>query len=172
MSAAPSRVRRSRSGRLPARSRWDGPERSRAAPIPPSPQTPGAALAPAPTPSPRSSGTRPARRRAVPKVELPRDNAGQLWEAPSEAVPGRPLVALHQRMPLQRAEQAQGGRAVDAELAGDVRPRAPAAHREKVEDRDRTLDRADRDLAGRLVAHYATLPLRVTLPPRNLLRSA
>src|SRR5207302_2678939 len=105
----------------------------------------------------------------ITQVELPGDDAGQLREAASESVSRGALVALHHGVPLERAEEPQRGGPVDVELPRDLGACAPAALGQQVEDGDRALHRADRELAPRLVAHCATLPLRVTGPHRKLL---
>src|SRR5439155_745303 len=106
----------------------------------------------------------------VAKVELAGHHTGELRQATAEPVAGGALVALHQRVAFQRAQQPERRRAVDVELAGDVGAGAPTALGEQVEDGHRPLYRADREIP-RLVAHSATLALPARVRRRKLLSS-
>ena len=99
----------------------------------------------------------------VPKIELARDHAGQLGQPAAQPVPRRPKVALDQGVLFERAEQAEGSRAVDAELAGDLGPGAPAALGKQVQDGHRPFHRPHRHVLA-VVAHRATLSIARNAP--------
>ena len=109
------------------------------------------------------------RPRDITKVELPADHAGQLRQAPAEAIAGCPLVALDERVALQGGQETKGGGAVDVEAAGDLGPGPPFALGEEVEDGDRPLDRTNPNVPRGFVAHCATLALPEWALPRKLL---
>ena len=93
-------------------------------------------------------------------LPLAAHRAGELRHAPPEPVLGRPRIAFDQAVAVEGGQQAEGCRAVNAELAGDLRAGAPAFLGEQVQDGDGPIHRADdRAVPGHFlpVAHGATL---------------